>query len=81
MLKTLKTFYYFVFRKKLLFCVIILLVTLASILTSITPYFFKLFVEAIPTLNYQWLLQILFIYLGVNILALAFDVALTYFRF
>lgn len=75
MLKTLKTFYYFVFRKKLLFCVIMLLVILASILTSITPYFFKLFVEAIPTLNYQWLLQILFIYLGVNILALAFDVA------
>ena len=74
MLKTLKTFYYFVFRKKLLFCVIMLLVILASILTSITPYFFKLFVEAIPTLNYQWLLQILFIYLGVNILALAFDV-------
>lgn len=74
MLKTLKTFYYFVLRKKLLFCVIMLLVILASILTSITPYFFKLFVEAIPTLNYSWLLQILFIYLGVNILALAFDV-------
>lgn len=75
MLKTLKTFYHFVFRKKLLFCVIMLLVILASILTSITPYFFKLFVEAIPTLNYSWLLQILFIYLGVNILALVFDVA------
>lgn len=49
------------------------LVVLTAILSSITPYFYKLFVEAIPSLNYQKLLNILFIYLGVSFMALILD--------
>lgn len=74
MLKTLKTFYYFVFRKKALFLCVIALVILASVLSNITPYFFKLFVEAIPDLNYSRLLNILLIYLAVNVASLVFDI-------
>ena len=45
-----------------------------GILESIQPYFYKLFIDAIPTGDYQLLLQILFAYLAVRISKLAVDV-------
>ena len=74
MFKTITTFYHFVFRKKLVYILVIVTVALASTLQSIVPYFFKLFVDAIPSLNYQNLINILLIYIGVSILALAIDI-------
>jgi ATP-binding cassette subfamily B protein len=49
-------------------------VVVTSGLQSITPYFFKLFVDAIPALNYQNLMHILFIYMGISVLSLTIDV-------
>lgn len=54
---------------------VIVLVAVTSILQSITPYFLKLFVDAIPNLNYQNLLNILFIYIAVVAGSLITDVA------
>jgi ABC-type multidrug transport system fused ATPase/permease subunit len=74
MIKTIKTFYHFVFRKKLVYILIIVTVVVSSVLQSITPYFFKLFVDAIPDLNYRNLMNILLIYIGISVLALTIDV-------
>jgi ABC-type multidrug transport system fused ATPase/permease subunit len=74
MWKTIKTFYHFVFRKKLVYILVIVTVVITSALQSITPYFFKLFVDAIPALNYQNLMNILFIYIGISVLSLTIDV-------
>jgi len=75
MLKTLRTFYYFVFRKKLVYTLVIVCVVATSALQSVTPYFFKLFADAIPSLNYDRLMHILLIYVGVGVLSLIVDTA------
>ncbi|MBT4124613.1 MAG: ABC transporter ATP-binding protein [Candidatus Pacebacteria bacterium] len=48
-----------------------------SITESIHPYFYKLFIEKLPENNFQVLLNILFLYSGVRLLELVFDI-LTY---
>ncbi len=75
MFKTLKIFFRFIFRKKLVYILVIALVVITSILQSITPYFLKLFVDTIPELNYQSLLNILFVYIAVVAGSLITDVA------
>lgn len=70
MFKILKTFYRFAAEKHFAYAVYVLLVITASVLSSITPYFYKLLVDAIPSQNFQKLLGIICIYLGVNVLSL-----------
>jgi len=67
MLKILKTFYGFMLTKKLAFAGFILLVVVATALSNLSPYFYKIFVETIPTLNYEKLLSILLIFMLVRI--------------
>lgn len=75
MLKILRVFYSFVLKRRLAFAGFILLVVISQILYSITPYFYKLFVEAIPGLNLDYLIRLLFAFLAVNVGALALDIA------
>lgn len=75
MLKILKTFYAFLFKKRLVAFLFLTVVIVSSVATSILPYFYKLFVDAIPSLDYQKLLYILFAYLGVRILGLLLNAA------
>lgn len=75
MIKILKTFYRFVLEKKGQFALVLVFVVVGSILGSVTPYFLKLFVEAIPSLNYQRMVLILLFYTGFNLFSLALDVA------
>ncbi len=75
MLKTLRIFYGFILKRKLAFAGFIALVIIATILQNITPYFFKLFVDEIPKLNYPGLIQLLYIFIGVNISGLLFNIA------
>ncbi len=75
MIKVLRTFYVFVFKKKLIFVGFILLIVLSNILFSLNPVFYKQFVEAIPSLNESVLLRILFIYMAVRISAVITDMA------
>jgi len=84
MIKVLKTFYRFVIgsvntsfmlKKKLIFIGFILLIILSNILFSLNPYFYKLFVDAIPSLNESLLFNILFIYIAVRVSAVVADMA------
>lgn len=73
MFKILKVFYSFVLKKKLVFTGFILLVISSNILFALNPIFYKQFVDAIPSLNRNILLQILFTYMLVRISAVITD--------
>lgn len=51
---------------------LIVSVVASSILENISPYFYKLFVDAIPSLNYQTLFRILLFYIAASIGSLLF---------
>lgn len=74
MFKSIKTFYSFVLERRLFFVVFILMFIVSGVLFSLTPYFFKLFVDAIPSLDFQRLMTILGIYVGISLLAQAIEV-------
>lgn len=76
MLKILRTFYSFVlYKRKLIFVFFILLVVISSILYSLNPVFYRMFVDNIPSLNENKLLQILLYYMLIRVLAVIFDMA------
>ncbi|WKZ25592.1 MAG: ABC transporter ATP-binding protein [bacterium] len=75
MFKILKTFYGFLLKRWLIFIGFILLVIVSNILFSLNPYFYKLFVDAIPSLNESLLFNILFIYIAVRVSAVVTDMA------
>lgn len=66
-----RTFYGFLLQRRPTSALFFVLITLAPVVSSIQPYFLKLFVDAIPQLNYNKLLQILFILAGVRLLGIA----------
>jgi len=67
MLKTLKTFYGFLFKyKKRFFCFVFVLVV-GVILGNLTPYIYKLLIDAVPSQNYDLLIKIVFLFIGVRI--------------
>ncbi len=63
MIKTFKTFYGFIWKKKWWFLAAMLATTIAYVLELMAPYFFKLFVETLQKndLNYLYKLIVLFI--------------------
>lgn len=75
MFQVLKVFYRFILKRRLIFAVFILLIFSAQILFNITPYFYKLFVQAIPQTNFPLLLRILVFYIGVNVVGEILDIA------
>ena len=74
MAKTLKTFFRFVTNRKLTYVGFIVLFILSQAMFSITPYFYKLFVDTIPSLNFNHLLVILAEFIAVSMLALLIEV-------
>ncbi len=78
MIKILKVFYGFLTKKRFSFILFLVTVVVASVAQAITPYFYKLFVDAIPKLDYLLLLKILLLYIGVRLIALILN-ALSYF--
>lgn len=78
MLKILRVFYTFVLKKKVAFTFFILLLLASAITDNIQPYFYKLFVDAIPKFNYSNLLSIFIAYIVVRMLSTIFFV-LSYF--
>ena len=75
MWKFLRTFYGFILKRKLAFAGFIVLVIIATVLSNITPYFFKLFVDEIPKLNHPYLIKLLYFFIGVNISGLLINIA------
>ena len=66
MIKTLKIFFKFIAEKRLLYTVFVLLLTIDSIIANFSPYFYKLFVDAAPSHNFQKLFNILLTFIVAN---------------
>ncbi len=67
MWKTFRTFYGFWFKKRFTAVVFLVLIVVNPLVDSIFPYFYKLFVDTIPTLDYYLILKILGLYVGVRL--------------
>lgn len=70
LIKTLKTFYGFEAKKKVWFAIFLFVVVVAATADSITPYFYKLFVDSISSSQHDKLLTLLIIFVVVKIVAL-----------
>lgn len=72
--RILKNFYKFFFKKRRWAIIFIVLIVLSPIIESVSPYFFKLFVDAIPSFNTAILMKILIAYLAIRVIAMVIDV-------
>ena len=61
-------FFQFLLAYRLRFIGFVLVLLAGSMLTAIQPYFYKIFVDNLSFLNYQLLLKILLVYVGVRLL-------------
>jgi ATP-binding cassette, subfamily B, heavy metal transporter len=68
-LKTIRTFYSFYAKRRGWFVLAMTTILAASITSSIVPYFYKLFVDALPSGEYNTLVNIIFLYIGVLFLS------------
>lgn len=68
LLKVYKIYYSFFLKYKIRFFLFIVVVLILSILNGIQPYFYKIFVELLPSGDFVFLGKILLIYVGVRIL-------------
>jgi ATP-binding cassette subfamily B protein len=73
LLKILKVYYHFMAQKKWRFLLFLLLIVFGALISNITPYFYKLFVDTIPGGNFQILLLILLEYMGVRVFGVIFE--------
>jgi len=73
-LKIIKRYYQFIFVYKRYFFVFFPCLVLASIAQSIHPYFYKQFVDGIPSGNFQVLFQVLLAYIGVRVAGVALSI-------
>jgi len=78
MIKVFKRFYWFLFRYKKAFTAFAFALVISVILSNLTPYIYKLLVDAIPSKNYQLLLKIILLFIGIKIAANLFN-ALTFY--
>lgn len=73
MFRTYRKYYSFLLRYKWRFSLFLLTMGTATILDSIQPYFYKLFIDTSPQKNYTTALYILVAYLVVRLFKVAFD--------
>ncbi|KKQ50306.1 MAG: ABC transporter-related protein [Candidatus Woesebacteria bacterium GW2011_GWD1_38_10] len=78
MFKILKTFYKFFFKKRGWAVIFVILIIVSPILESLSPYFFKLFIDEIPSYNYSKLINILVLYLVLRMISMLFDTGKMY---
>ena len=78
MIKVFKRFYSFLFRYKKAFVAFAFALVISVILANLTPYIYKLLVDAIPSRDYQLLLKIILLFVGIKIATNLFN-ALAYY--
>ena len=69
MIKTLKTFYSFLFNYKKKFFFFLFVLFFTAVLGNTTPYISKLLIDAVPSLDYLLLLKLTCLFVGVRIAA------------
>ncbi len=74
MLSVYKRYYRFLFKYKLRFTIFLVLLLAWGIFEGIQPYFYKLFVEQVPSGNFNSLLVVLLMYVGLRVLTLFLDI-------
>jgi ATP-binding cassette, subfamily B, heavy metal transporter len=77
-LKTLRTFYAFIARRRFFFVLFLLSTVVYSALYSSIPYFFKLFTDSLQDADYQRLHQLLFLFIGIRVTSLIVETASYY---
>lgn len=65
--KTFKVYYRYVAEKRLLFGSFLVVAVLSVIANSLTPYFYKLFVDSIQNSDFDRLLTVLYWYVGIKV--------------
>lgn len=65
-LKTLKVFYRFLTRRKWVFSLFIIVTIISSGVSYLIPYFFKLFIDNLESLNYDYLFKLLIFVIAVR---------------
>lgn len=75
MLKNLRLFYSFLSGKKFWFVVFIVFVLASSVAGSVVPYFYKIFVDAIPSRDFHRLLIILIVYIAFRVFEMLLNMA------
>lgn len=73
MLKTYTVYYRFLLRYPWRFLIFGIALIIYSVALSIQPYFYQLFIDAIPKFDYRQILNILFLFIGVRLIRLLFD--------
>lgn len=74
MYRILRRFYDFLLQYKGRLAVFLFFCVGSSVISSIQPYFFKLFTDSVYQGDYRGLLWVLIIYVGVRLLGLVFDI-------
>ncbi len=69
MLEVFKRFYQFLFHYKKAFIAFVFVLVIAAISANLTPYIYKLLIDSIPSRDYQLLLKIIILFVGVRIAA------------
>jgi len=64
-----KRFYQFLFRYKKNFILFVFVLVIAAILGSLSPYIYKLLVDAAPSRDYQLLMKIVILFVGLKLAA------------
>lgn len=67
MLKKFKTYYRFLLRRPVRFTAFQLVLLISAALAGFQPYFYKLFVGVLPTADYQQILRVLLLFVGVKV--------------
>lgn len=73
MLKLLRTYYRFLLTNKALGVAFFALIIVSPLAEAILPYFYKLFVNAIPDLDYRHLLTLLLLYIFIHLVSRLID--------
>jgi ATP-binding cassette, subfamily B, heavy metal transporter len=74
MVKTLKTYYSFLLRYKVLFISFIFALTINASLSSVQPFFLKIFIDKIPTASFSAIVGVFIIYIVIRIITVITDV-------
>ncbi len=67
MLKVFKRFYQFLFNYKKTFVAFLFVLLIAMVLTNLTPYIYKLLVDAMSSNDYQLLLKLIFLFIAIKL--------------
>lgn len=74
MIKTFKTFYRFIFKYQRNFVIFLVVYVVANILENFAPYYYKILIDSIQNRQFEVLLEVLTIFIGIKLFSGLLDV-------